>query len=583
MWNSIFNLYNDELLYCALGRLGALYGFRSCKEYISMMYGTENLVPTLWFPGRLDYWTKKFPIGIKMTSDYIIREHTMYQLYAPFMDIDTQKYVLRKMKDSYAGGITHKIGIVAGGVCKKRYLYFCPECSVEEFETLGEAYFHRIHQAEGVLVCEKHGRILIPLKQLGKSKFEFCYLSRDNVLQGHVADSEVEYYDLVNWINEQFRYLLNNDLGLNKGILHDIYLKRLKDMGLALPSGSIRQRELYQLFTEYYPKDFLRLLESDINYEKEYNWLKVITRNSKRSSHPLRHILLIGFLFGSVEELIEYVKSTKRSKDKFPCLNPTCENYLKLAISDVVLTYDYKTKKAIGTFRCSCGFIYSRDMSKIDIYSLGRIKEFGSVWKNELIEQIDKGKSISEISKVLKCDKKTVIRQSLLLGLGGSINTKYKTIADYNSRYNSQNPKNPKTKTDLRNDTPGSIEIKEDKLSNKRVDWGSRDVEILEEIKGILPILYSRVRKTRVSKTRICNHIDKYSVINYNSSKLPKTTKFIEDNIESLLDFQCFRVDRACEDILQQGLELTRWRIIRKAGLKEPINEIVENQIQKWT
>lgn len=581
MWNSIFNIYHDEILYSALGRLGALYGFNSCREYINKLYGTGNLVPTLWFPGRLEYWTKKFPIGINLTSDNIIREHSMYPLYSPFMDRKTQKYVRNKMKNGYAGGITHKVGIVAGGICRKRELYFCSECAIEEFEILGEAYFHRIHQVEGVLACEKHERVLIPYNKLEMSRLEYVYLSKDDVLKGYVSDGKVDYPDLLKWLNREFEYLLNNDLKLDKSILHGMYLRRLQELDLALPSGSVRQRELFCKFTEHYPYGFLKLLESNIDSDNNYNWLKVITRNSKRASHPIRHVLLIGFLFGSIEELLNYTKSIKKSKEKYPCLNPACQNYLSEVINEGSIRYDYKAKKTVGTFTCICGFIYTRDMSKNDKYSLGRIKDFGDVWKEALMVDIFEGRNISEIAERLKCDKKTVIRQALILGLGDMINTKYKDISEYNSKYGFSRDKNI-TLSQLHKPEPYLSE-KLNRIKNmKRVDWERRDVEILAELMAAIPVLYRFDRKTRVSRTKICNFIGKYSLISKNATKLPKTTKFIEENTETLSDFQCFRVDRASENILFQGFELARWRIVREAGLREPLNEIVEGRIFKW-
>ena len=42
-------------------------------------------------------------------------------------------------------------------------------------------------------------------------------------------------------------------------------------------------------------------MQSGIDFNNEYNWLKVITRKSKRSTHPLRHLLLIGFLSSDIE------------------------------------------------------------------------------------------------------------------------------------------------------------------------------------------------------------------------------------------------------------------------------------------
>ncbi|MGR5962534.1 TnsD family Tn7-like transposition protein [Bacillus paranthracis] len=46
-------------------------------------------------------------------------------------------------------------------------------------------------------------------------------------------------------------------------------------------------------------KAFLEKYESTLNIADEYNWLKVITRNTKRHVHPFRHLLMLRFFRGN--------------------------------------------------------------------------------------------------------------------------------------------------------------------------------------------------------------------------------------------------------------------------------------------
>lgn len=48
------------------------------------------------------------------------------------------------------------MGIVAGGICKKNNIYYCPKCVEYEEGNQIEPYIHRLHQVEGVFICDKH-------------------------------------------------------------------------------------------------------------------------------------------------------------------------------------------------------------------------------------------------------------------------------------------------------------------------------------------------------------------------------------------------------------------------------------------
>jgi hypothetical protein len=61
--------------------------------------------------------------------------------------------------------------------------------------------------------------------------------------------------------------------------------------------------------------------------------------------------------------------------------------YLLDTYYECMVTRCSSTKLPVGTFSCSCGFVYSRpgpDKNEIDKFSIGRIKNFGPVWHSTL-------------------------------------------------------------------------------------------------------------------------------------------------------------------------------------------------------
>lgn len=43
-----------------------------------------------------------------------------------------------------------RLGIVAGGICRKDGLYYCAECVKADNTKYGEPYVHREHQLQGI-------------------------------------------------------------------------------------------------------------------------------------------------------------------------------------------------------------------------------------------------------------------------------------------------------------------------------------------------------------------------------------------------------------------------------------------------
>ena len=47
-------------------------------------------------------------------------------------------------------------------------------------------------------------------------------------------------------------------------------------------------------------------------------------------------------------------------KGPWPCLNKAADHYKQPVIQHVNITRDYKSSAPIGTFECSCKFVYAR-------------------------------------------------------------------------------------------------------------------------------------------------------------------------------------------------------------------------------
>lgn len=76
----------------------------------------------------------------------------------------------------------------------------------------------------------------------------------------------------------------------------------------------------------------------------------------------------------------------------------------------MILTMDYKAKRPVATFSCSCGFV-GPDKDISDRYRIGRKKQFGHVWEAKLKRFLQEGGcSLREVARRRQCDPKTILK-----------------------------------------------------------------------------------------------------------------------------------------------------------------------------
>lgn len=328
--------YENELLYSCIARYHFYSGNDDFKDTLEECFGKRTITPTFEFEGRIEYLIKE--LSKEYSSDKFIYNHTILPFYIPFISDKIKKDIMRIIKFNGSDKVHNKLGFISGSICKKEHIYYCPICAKKDIEKYGEPYIHREHQLQGIILCPHDGTLLkeYEIKKLDSSKIEYIRLDDDLLNLENEEKYIIDYEKHLNLSKSSYFLLINNFKNLNKESLFKKYRYLLIKRGLARETGTVKQKRLYDEFIGYYGHDFLESLESDINYENEYNWLKVITRKSNRASHPLRHLLLILFLSEDIEKFFKYKMPNYNKKIIRKEYNIKDANDNKL--------YNYKTK-----------------------------------------------------------------------------------------------------------------------------------------------------------------------------------------------------------------------------------------------
>lgn len=489
-------------------------------------FDSSTINTSIAYPTLLEKFSKNTGNSNAFNSDYFINKCSLLPIYIPFLEDHRRDLIISIMKYEKATSLNYLLGIQSGHILKKSDLRYCPLCSLDDYNKYNDIYFHRAHQADGVIVCSKHGCFL---KEWNHSKLEFSILTYENL------DFKVEYEldnFLRNWyikIAKSFDYLLSNNLyKFNSTKINEMYINYLYALGFATKSSYIKQSELADKFVNFYGEKLLKNLNCLFDKNCTNNWLAKISRNSKNIIQPLKNILLINFVCDSLEDFFnkEFKYNLKELSLKMNC-NTMTEYAKKLSVNDKT------NSKIINKDNNKRTLMYKVDYRK---EMLSFIKQNPDLCKTEIRNSISK-----QYSWLYKNDK-----EWLMENLPDNI---------------------PRTEVNYKN--------------VNRVDWNERDEKIYSAIKAEYEKMIDFEKSVRITKTQLGKRIDCVKLIRYDLNKLSKTDKLLEEICEDIEAFQKRRIKFAAKQLHDKQGNFKRWELIRDASIKKDVEANLYTYIEE--
>lgn len=599
------NPYPDELVYSAIARYHFYSGNIDCKDTLGEVFQSRSVIPSVEIGNHFAILAQQ--LGSNYSVETILANHTIYPYYAIFLTKQRQQEILRDVV-SNGQALYTRLGMIAGSICRKAGLYYCPECTKNDVEQFGEPYIHREHQLQGIDYCPHHEVQLrkYPIDTTSRIEYIRFELKNMNLSSIYKADP---FAEISIHLSKQAYKLLQ--LPLHKFSREDIKLKyraSLLELNLITVSNRVRQKELYQVFKNKLPKGFLEKYESTLNIADEYNWLKVITRNTKRHVHPFRHLLMLYFLEQDIDDFVNQKAHVGPfGVGPWPCLNKAATHYKESVIPSVEVTRDFKSTASIGTFSCSCGFVYARkgpDKSLEDRFRIGRVKVFGELWKSKLKQLSNRKFSTRAIARELGVDSKTVkkyLERHEVVSNQAKIESKA-LLEQYRNELIEGIQKLPNlSRTALRERFKKqymflyrhdkewlmkNLPIKQKKLeSTKTVDWNKRDREYVAKIKMLYKELLAKERPIRITVSAIGKRLGILANLERHVDKLSQTKELLEEITESVEQFQIRRCCKVIDQMITMDEPVILWKVQRIAAVKthhfHEIKPKLEEYLQK--
>jgi hypothetical protein len=524
------------------------------------------------------------------------------------------------MKGSEDNRIRERMGIVTGQINTPSHLRFCQGCIQQDREKVKQAYWHRIHQVTGVEVCPEHRVFLksssVPWRERDR---DGKYITAEKEItptpeQTCQVDLSDRKHSLLLEIARNFAWLLKwRGQAPGAQTLRERYYNYLLETGYAYYNGRIKTTKLLKDFVEFYTPELLEKLQCEIGGAREC-WLLRIVRSHKVAiaQHPLRHLLLIIFLGRTAEDVFTRFTPYKPfGEGPWPCLNMASPHYQQQIITECHVTDSiakHKTGVPMGTFKCCCGFIYTRrgpDHSENDASRFDNVVTYGSIWENSLREQWGNSSlALYEIAGRLGVIPFTVKRHAIRLKLPSprqsrnSVPISRETLERYSNTRDTlesaleprraewlsvleANPDSgrqqllstaPYTYWWLRRNDPEWLEEhmpapRTPHPPPVRVDWKKEDVEFsLKVERAASSIRQAAGRPVRVTLAGIARRVGHRFWLERHLDKLPLTSAKLNEYLESFEDYSIRRVQWAAECYREEGIIPTLSQLDRRAG-----------------
>lgn len=310
MMNFLPLIYYDELFFSIISRYKQMCGMvskRALEMDLFQIYKRMGRKSVL-FPQNLNIFVGNLPPTSKLSEKEIILKHTMYPFYTAFLSSEKSKSVFNSMVEGSGKTIENMVGMVGSKVKSNDFLKYCPLCFKHDMRELGESYWRRLYQVPGVLYCKEH-QVLLKNSTIVINDSRIDYICADEDTCNIEIEVDVypqKFKELNLKYIENVSYLLfHNPIRKELSFIIKFYIDKLRERGLASQGGSLYIDRLLDGFQQFYPSEYLELMQSRVDVEQEANWLRLFVRNNNKNRSPVRHLLFLQYLNVDVQELFK--------------------------------------------------------------------------------------------------------------------------------------------------------------------------------------------------------------------------------------------------------------------------------------
>jgi len=555
----------DELLYSVAARYHLLAVNHSSIFTCDFLFSNRT--------GGLNH---DFPYGLQAFAtntnclggdgNRILEHLTILPFFEPFLTASTALAVKAAMLSCNAKSIKFSLGLPPAQVDATHPLRMCFDCLDADIRTTGFSYWHRAHQLPGVLMCAEHMSPLIALPLKINRLWKHSYLLPSDLATDSLVSSphhSKPVSDRLVELSLNAKVLMFQQWPpLDPFRLWHTYRHGLREHGFLSRDGQIRQQYFQDAFSVHYAplKDLLYFREL-LSTNAIRTFCPALVRKPRAGKHPLKHLLMIGFLFGDIETFKKYydaadVHAEGRPANLVQISKPTPNNSCSPSsrqLNDLLIAEGLSLRQAAHQLGLTASTL-AVHAARAGIMVKSRAKTLTPEIRAAIGLELSKGTHPATIMQMHHVSRTSVyrIQQSDTAIFSIRMSAKLAAKRSQFAAFTDANPEHTRKMLErsiesgfrwlYRNDKAWLVDhlpkIVRCQHRRPRVDWAKRDADFSAEIEEFMhrPCDADDM-PTHISRSHIYRHIPDLGKKGPATHKLPLTTELLRCSMERTDDF----------------------------------------------
>ena len=307
MWNFPTPL-PDELIYSTIARAGLHHGIQSPKQLLDEVFKDRKVVATLDLPSHLNAIVHLLQRTGHFSLIDLIYKHTMFGVYAPFVQESHRQKAIALMAEQASGSIHLMLGLNASRVPNNTKFHYCPTCIQQQRESYGEYFWNRAWFLPNLSICLKHNcsllsqdyiqqqhrHLFLPLLPNQTQDIPNPYFKEDFIL-GKMAVELLQLEPQPSPSYEQWTRF---------------YLE-IADAKNCLRGSQVRHEQTYEQVINKFKYVYLNSKNLGIDPDQDTSWLKTIFRKHRKAFSFLEHCIVWSSFVPEMtpKDILQYVSS----------------------------------------------------------------------------------------------------------------------------------------------------------------------------------------------------------------------------------------------------------------------------------
>lgn len=298
--------YPNELIYSLVARAGIRSAITSPKQLLNQVFGDRKVIATIDLPSHLSAISRQLVNTGKFDAQQLIYEHTMFPIYAPFVDESIRLRALTCMDSSSKGSVHLMLGAVASIVKTPSNFRSCSLCVAEQKQKYGESYWSRLWYFPSLPYCPIHG----PLNQSLTSYHDnrHTYHLYDQIMFEPPVNNGNKDKELLRYLAQKSQKLLL--LPCQKSPTKHQWSKFYNHLAHDFGCGKGTKQVSHEMIAERVINK-VAIPELVVDFNVDTNWLRTIFRHHRKAFSYLQHLTVWSAFIPdmTVSEIIKEVKT----------------------------------------------------------------------------------------------------------------------------------------------------------------------------------------------------------------------------------------------------------------------------------